>query len=374
MVRLYRVRDMDVGALRPTPFHSIHSEATIQAWADQHPAMVNAGQPMLSLGREIFTDQGQSIDNLFIDRTGSLVVLEVKRGRSPREVLAQVMDYGAFAATLKWTDLDSYCRRRHGEGLETAFAKLFGTPLPMAGTPAHRLMVLAESYDQRAIKTATYLIERGWLLTLLRFSYFELGGEALVDVWPEIGDIPEQLVPAPLASRAILPTVVAPKQQSVEDAERHGATSWILARVHEWLPQLASRHGWSLASSVSRTQVCFGLASWPLPLPSLHLRVDTYRRDLICLRLSANEKAAPGLRQFLEEQRERWESAFPARFEPAPKSGPPSPNMVLTREMPAPEAGKDGEITNLTDAIAAMAATMIPLIERYNFTRTVENP
>ena len=64
---------------------------------------------MQSLGRETETQHGHAIDNLFLDGDGHLVVAELKRGKSPRDVTAQAVDYGAYVSRLDWERIDALC-------------------------------------------------------------------------------------------------------------------------------------------------------------------------------------------------------------------------------------------------------------------------
>ncbi len=77
-------------------------EVWLQNLLDQCPDVLpiedideRAARPLVSLGREVPTDAG-SIDNLFISRSGHLVLVETKLWRNPqarREVVAQILDY-----------------------------------------------------------------------------------------------------------------------------------------------------------------------------------------------------------------------------------------------------------------------------------------
>ncbi len=51
---------------------------------------------LLIIGRQVTTKFDGIIDLLGIDRQGDLVVLELKRDRTPRETLAQVLEYASF--------------------------------------------------------------------------------------------------------------------------------------------------------------------------------------------------------------------------------------------------------------------------------------
>ena len=52
------------------------------------------------IGRQVHTDYGTIIDLLAVDAEGRLVVLELKRNQTPREVVAQLLDYGTWVRDL----------------------------------------------------------------------------------------------------------------------------------------------------------------------------------------------------------------------------------------------------------------------------------
>ena len=53
---------------------------------------------ILLIGRQVPTTYGKFVDLLAIDANGHLVVIELKRNRTPREVVAQLLDYGSWVA------------------------------------------------------------------------------------------------------------------------------------------------------------------------------------------------------------------------------------------------------------------------------------
>jgi RecB family endonuclease NucS len=59
----------------------------------------------LVFGRQVPTAYGKYIDLLAMDRDGRLIVLELKRNRTPREVVAQLLDYGSWVKDLSDTDI-----------------------------------------------------------------------------------------------------------------------------------------------------------------------------------------------------------------------------------------------------------------------------
>ena len=53
--------------------------------------------PLLIIGRQVPTDLGKSIYLFGVDREGNVVVVELKRDRTPRDVVAQALEYDAAA-------------------------------------------------------------------------------------------------------------------------------------------------------------------------------------------------------------------------------------------------------------------------------------
>jgi RecB family endonuclease NucS len=54
------------------------------------------GLDLLVVGRQVVTAYGKKIDLLAIDQDGALYVIELKRDKTPREVVAQALDYGSW--------------------------------------------------------------------------------------------------------------------------------------------------------------------------------------------------------------------------------------------------------------------------------------
>ena len=91
----------------PVPFEADHEESVLEGWLESNPNGILEDGPLLIIGRQVPTDLGKSIDLLGIDRDGNVVVVELKRDRTPRDVVAQALEYAAFAARLDVDELES---------------------------------------------------------------------------------------------------------------------------------------------------------------------------------------------------------------------------------------------------------------------------
>jgi RecB family endonuclease NucS len=63
------------------------------------------GSELLPIGRQVVTPSGKRTDILAVDPAGDLYIIELKRDRTPREAIAQLLDYGSWAANLTHEDL-----------------------------------------------------------------------------------------------------------------------------------------------------------------------------------------------------------------------------------------------------------------------------
>jgi Endonuclease NucS len=94
----------------------------LESWLESDPSIIRPGLKII--GRQVLTRSGP-LDLLAIDRTGSVVVIELKRDRLPREALAQAIDYAADVATWSLDKLGEVCAGYCGETLEDVLSNTF---------------------------------------------------------------------------------------------------------------------------------------------------------------------------------------------------------------------------------------------------------
>lgn len=347
-MQLYNIANDRASALAPHRFGADHREEKIQGWADNNPTMINDGQPMLSLGCEIMTTLGHNIDNLFLDGNGTLVVCEAKRGKAPRDVISQLLDYAAYVDGLTWGDLEQYCKKRQGKTLDAACQDVFGRTFQKTGKLCHRLMVLAESFDQQITKQASYLMGVGTPLTLMQFSYFRAEGAQILQMKTALGEIPEQ-GPAPVEAGAV-----------VRDTQ--GIDNWVYESVGAALPDMAIKHGWDLRYKINKQSLPFHLTDWQLPLGECQIRIDSFRTGVLSFRFYFRKQTLPGLEQHMQDNRQLWEQGFPAKLEePAYETQFAS----FSYDMPFPKLGDGAAIQDIVGKVDSMSTALIPVINKY---------
>lgn len=88
-----------------------------------------AGLPIMVLGRQVPTQYGGYVDVLGVDLEGRIHVVELKRDRTPREVVAQVLDYGAWAQNLTLIEVADIFADKMDGSFDGAFAEHFGVAI-----------------------------------------------------------------------------------------------------------------------------------------------------------------------------------------------------------------------------------------------------
>jgi len=95
----------------------------LQQWVRSQPAIL--GEDLVLIGEQIPTRTGL-VDFLAIDRVGNLVVVELKRDRLPREVLAQALDYASDIANWDADKVSEVCVKYTGQALQDLLNESFG--------------------------------------------------------------------------------------------------------------------------------------------------------------------------------------------------------------------------------------------------------
>lgn len=141
---------------------------------------------LMLIGRQVLTSSGKYIDMLAIDAEGSLTVIELKKNRTPREVVAQLLDYASWIQSLSHEAIKAiYSEKNPGKELEEAFDDAFGISLPEELNQSHKLIVVASELDPGTERIITYLADNyGVPINAVFFRFFrDSGSDFLARTW-----------------------------------------------------------------------------------------------------------------------------------------------------------------------------------------------
>ena len=131
----------------------------------------------LVIGSEIRTDHGKRPDVLAIAPDGSLIVIELKRAKTPREITAQVIEYASWIENLDSQEIASIYRGySKGGDLSFAFKERFGIELADVDlNQTHQMIIVASHIDIHTERILIYLNNRGVSINAIQFQVFTDG-------------------------------------------------------------------------------------------------------------------------------------------------------------------------------------------------------
>jgi hypothetical protein len=134
------------------------------------------------IGRQEPTELGGRIDLLAIAPDGFLVLIELKRNRTPREIVAQALDYAAWVEKLTADRIAQiYQRFTNGGSLDAAFERRFGTKLDEETlNESHQIVLVAAELDDASERIIQYLNDRDIAINVLFFQVFQHGSDQLL--------------------------------------------------------------------------------------------------------------------------------------------------------------------------------------------------
>jgi len=123
---------------------------------------------LMIIGREVQTPFDKWIDILALNRDGNLVVLELKRDKTPRDIVAQVLDYGSWVKHLHNDEIarifsdyqNKYQKSAKEISIDEAFCSRFGLKqMPDELNEKHELVIVASYLDPGTERIVAYLAD-----------------------------------------------------------------------------------------------------------------------------------------------------------------------------------------------------------------------
>lgn len=162
------------------PTSKLPSEQALEEMIIASPEMLSS--EWMLIGRQEQTTAGGRIDLLAIAPDASLVLIELKRHRTPREIVAQALDYASWVEGLSADRIAQiYAKYSDGGSLSDAFAKKFGAQLDEDDlNESHQIILVAAELDPSTERIISYLNARDIAINVVFFQVFQHGDEHLL--------------------------------------------------------------------------------------------------------------------------------------------------------------------------------------------------
>lgn len=197
----------------------LKERADLQEWVIAHPEMIGPDVRIITFefGRWTTADGNRNADRLDVlgmDTDGTLVVVELKRGRAPDTVEMQAIKYAAMASRFTLESLAETQAQHLSTQDKTITAdqalELLTSHAPDLSTDTlrtPRIVLMAREFPPSVTASCVWLTEMGLDITLVTFQAYQSGEQTLVTV--------SQLFPVP----DIEDFTITPRQAEVSKAK-----------------------------------------------------------------------------------------------------------------------------------------------------------
>jgi hypothetical protein len=171
-------------APRALTLAKLESEKRLEDMIVRSPGILSPA--WMLIGRQEKTAFGGFVDLLAIAPDGSLVLVELKRDKTPRDIVAQGLDYAAWVEGLEADEIARiYERFNLGGNLASDFLQHFGHELDEESlNQSHQIVIVAAELDAATERIIKYLNDRDIAINALFFQVFQHGNEQLLSrVW-----------------------------------------------------------------------------------------------------------------------------------------------------------------------------------------------
>lgn len=117
------------------------------------------GEDYLLIGKQVRTSYGKYIDLLAINREGKITIIELKKDKTPREVVAQTLDYASWVKDLSYEDILQIFKDTYGntKSFEKSFVDKYDENPPEEINEEHDMLIVATNLDNETERIINYL-------------------------------------------------------------------------------------------------------------------------------------------------------------------------------------------------------------------------
>lgn len=176
-MRIFEINDKNLIPYEWEKFENL--EKDLEELLEENSDYILENEKILIIGRQVKTNLDTKIDLLGLDKDGNLVVIELKRDLTPRETLAQILEYASFVKNLSYEDLESIFRNYMGTEdiqLLDQHREYFQSQNDetVSFNKDQKLIIVGERISREIRQTASFLREKGIQIFCVEFKIFKV--------------------------------------------------------------------------------------------------------------------------------------------------------------------------------------------------------
>lgn len=268
-------------------FKEENKEVDLEILLEKNPEYFFDNSKILIIGRQVTTNFNTYIDLLGIDQYGNTVVIELKRHKTPRETLAQLIEYASFIDNLDYSQLNDIFQHYSSEesSLEEYHQEYYKNELNqenVSWNKSSKLVIVASTIIPEIKQSALYLRKKGLDVYCIEFKYFsDATNSKVISSDFIVGE--NEYIKSTVAMNSYLPKITKDKFMQTLDA--NGKI------VFEKIDQFAGQEnlifrwgskGFSLNKSIGNNFVglCFGYPPDSVYKQSIYSGVEEIRKKI----------------------------------------------------------------------------------------------
>ena len=178
-MRLFRIDNNDkFQRFEEEEFNINNKEIDLEDLLENNPEYFFENEKILIIGRQVPTNLKCYIDILGVDINGNSVVIELKRDKTPRDTLAQILEYASYVDNLDYLSLDEIFSDYIDEeiSLENYHDEFFSDSInekaSISWNKKIRMIIIAQEITPDIKQTTVFLRKKGIDIFCLEFKYF----------------------------------------------------------------------------------------------------------------------------------------------------------------------------------------------------------
>jgi len=172
-IKLWKIESDDVIKISKEPLDYEHR---LEKWLIEDITILS--QNLAVIGSQVVSPYGKKIDILAINSSGDLVIIEFKRDKPNREVIAQVLDSATWIRDLCYDELtnilNTYGKSEYKD-IEEFFTATFNKKAKEIGLNSdHQMIIVGSEIDESTVRIINYLAKEPYYLNInaVNFNYY----------------------------------------------------------------------------------------------------------------------------------------------------------------------------------------------------------
>lgn len=182
---MWKVDENKLKKVKPAPEREI-DEKSVEEWIKKKPDFLNENLLIFSQQHKFPT--GEKADLIGIDENGSLVIIEIKRGKSGKDVDIQSLKYASYVSSWSYEDIENIAggffkdnpELLEGEefnSLDSLLQEQFGEEFSIDSlNKRQRIIIVARNIERRIGSVLLWLHKQNVGIKAVEFESFEING------------------------------------------------------------------------------------------------------------------------------------------------------------------------------------------------------